>query len=212
LRSSWCGIGVSIVAAIFETFSLVTLGDFFDVYGSSVTVGSALLLLEFPIRLDITHMWTSPLTVIETIDYSLFNSLYTWISDSSTDLILMYVSPRGTVSPVAFDIVPCYVYVQCQVSYKCPASIAIVWKSFLRLWKIRRIRWVVEWYDMGLLSFFWDSRPRWENEDQSESITCTLNLTLSAASDVPYVSPCLHFDVEDLNVLFKSFKDIQIIY
>jgi hypothetical protein len=33
----------------------VTLGDFFNVYGSSVTVGSA-LLLEFPIRLDITHM------------------------------------------------------------------------------------------------------------------------------------------------------------
>jgi len=52
----------------------------------------------------------------------------------------------------------------------------------------------------------------YEDDQSKATITCTLNLTMSAPSDVPSARSCLHLDVEDMNTLFKSFKDIQIIY
>lgn len=52
----------------------------------------------------------------------------------------------------------------------------------------------------------------YEDDQSKATITCTLNLMMGAPSDVPSACPCLHLDVEDMNTLFKSFKDIQIIY
>ena len=59
-----------------------------------------------------------------------------------------------------------------------------------------------------LLSF----SAHYEDDQSKATITCTLNLTMSAPSDVPSARSCLHLDVEEMNTLFKSFKDIQIIY
>jgi hypothetical protein len=65
---------------------------------------------------------------------------------------------------------------------------------------------------MVLISFFLRFSDHYEDDQSKAAVTCTLNLTMNAPSDVPSARPCLHFEVEDMNISFKSVKGIQIIH
>lgn len=64
------------------------------------TVGSA-LLLEFPLPKHIITHRTNFSGIIEGLNRTIFSQLLRSISDLSMDFILIYVSPRGLVSPGA---------------------------------------------------------------------------------------------------------------
>jgi hypothetical protein len=80
----------------------------------------------------------------------LFIKLLRYISNPSMDLILIYVSPRGFVSPGAFDIDVLFRHPDIPALYEPQPVLSPIGKEPYLLRRLERTRWVVGSYDMGL--------------------------------------------------------------